>query len=158
MIEETYYERHWFSAQEGFEPGQFSQDPQGHLGLPGVSRSALSASLKLDKSTVTKIVADLLQKEIIVETAGNIILLEMWRSLRVEFGTFLSIIKSDWDLCMIADMHAPLLHAMKLRDPNLAASQMRGHIEFFGSLVHRASEPQQGAREPELQLTTSAAI
>jgi len=36
---------------------------------PGVSRSALSASLKLDKSTVTKIVADLLQKEIIVETA-----------------------------------------------------------------------------------------
>ncbi len=96
--------------------------------------------------------------EIIVETAGNTILLEMWHSLRVEFGTFLSIIKSDWDLCMIAEMHAPLLHAMKLRDPNLAASQMRGHIEFFGSLVHKASEPQQGAREPELQLITSAAI
>ncbi len=36
---------------------------------PGISRSRLSTSLKLDKSTITKIVADLLQKEIVVESA-----------------------------------------------------------------------------------------
>jgi DNA-binding GntR family transcriptional regulator len=78
--------------------------------------------------------------EIIVETAGNSVLLDMWRSLRVEFGTFISIIKSDWDLPMIAEMHAPLLQAMKMRDPHVAASQMRAHIEFFRSLVLSGSE------------------
>ncbi|HVP19967.1 MAG TPA: ROK family transcriptional regulator [Spirochaetia bacterium] len=39
---------------------------------PGVSRSALSTSLRLDKSTITKIVADLLQKEIVVESAEGV--------------------------------------------------------------------------------------
>jgi predicted NBD/HSP70 family sugar kinase len=37
--------------------------------MPGVSRSALSTTLKLDKSTITKIVADLLQKELILESS-----------------------------------------------------------------------------------------
>ncbi len=36
---------------------------------PGISRSRLSTSLRLDKSTITKIVADLLQKELVVESA-----------------------------------------------------------------------------------------
>ena len=36
---------------------------------PGLSRSVLSANLRLDKSTITKITADLLQREIIEESA-----------------------------------------------------------------------------------------
>ncbi len=36
---------------------------------PGISRSGLSTTLRLDKSTITKIVADLLQKDIVVESA-----------------------------------------------------------------------------------------
>ncbi|TRW46685.1 GntR family transcriptional regulator [Georgenia yuyongxinii] len=77
--------------------------------------------------------------EIIVETAANDVLLDLWHSLRVETGTLISVIKSDWDLHMIAEMHRPVLHAMELGDADLAATEMRAHIEFFGSLVLRHS-------------------
>lgn len=78
--------------------------------------------------------------EIIVETAGNDVLLDLWHALRVETGTLISVIKSNWDLHMIAEMHRPVLHAMELRDADLAASEMRAHIEFFGSLVLRHTD------------------
>ena len=81
--------------------------------------------------------------EIIIETSGNNVLLDMWHSLRIETGTFVSVIKSDWDLAMIAEMHAPVFQALKLRDPDLAAKQLRNHIEFFGSLVLKSTQTQQ---------------
>jgi DNA-binding GntR family transcriptional regulator len=73
--------------------------------------------------------------EIIVEASGNEVLLEVWRSLRVEARTLVSVIKSDSDLKMIAEMHAPILRTLSTREPDLAAKEMRAHIEFFGSLV-----------------------
>lgn len=73
--------------------------------------------------------------ELIVESSGNLILLEVWRSLRVEARTLISVIKTDWDLRMIAEMHRPVLAALRSRDPELAGKEMRAHIEFFGSLV-----------------------
>lgn len=79
--------------------------------------------------------------EIIVETAANEVLLDLWHSLRVETGTLISVIKSDWDLHMIAEMHKPVLTALRLRDPNAAGGEMRSHIEFFGSLVLRHTDP-----------------
>lgn len=79
--------------------------------------------------------------EIIVETAANEVLLDIWHALRVETGTLISVIKSDWDLHMIAEMHKPVLRAMRMREPNLAGAEMRSHIEYFGSLVLQHSEP-----------------
>jgi DNA-binding GntR family transcriptional regulator len=73
--------------------------------------------------------------ELIVESSGNQILLEVWRSLRVEARTLISVIKTDGDLRMIAEMHRPVLAALRSRDPELAGKEMRAHIEFFGSLV-----------------------
>lgn len=73
--------------------------------------------------------------EIIVESTGNEVLLKMWRSLKVESGTLVSVVRGDWDLNMIAEQHAPLLDAIKSRDPDIAGSQMRSHIEFFATLV-----------------------
>jgi DNA-binding GntR family transcriptional regulator len=73
--------------------------------------------------------------EIIVESTGNEVLLEMWRSLKVQSGTLVSVVRGDWDLHMIAEQHVPIIHALKSRDPNLVASQMRSHIEFFGAMV-----------------------
>jgi DNA-binding GntR family transcriptional regulator len=73
--------------------------------------------------------------ELIVESSGNLILLEVWRSLRVEARTLISVIKTDWDLRMIAEMHRPVLAALRGGDPELAGKEMRAHIEFFGSLV-----------------------
>jgi DNA-binding GntR family transcriptional regulator len=73
--------------------------------------------------------------EVIVEASGNQILLEVWRSLHVEARTLISVIKSDSNLRMIAEMHRPVLHALQYRDAELASKEMRAHIEFFGSFV-----------------------
>ena len=73
--------------------------------------------------------------ELIVESSGNLVLLEVWRSLRVEARTLISVIKSDADLRMIAEMHRPVLAALRYGDSDLAGKEMRAHIEFFGSLV-----------------------
>ncbi len=73
--------------------------------------------------------------EIIVEASGNQVLLEVWRSLRVEARTLVSVIKADSNLPMIAEMHRPVLSALQSRDPDLAGKEMRAHIEFFGSFV-----------------------
>ena len=75
--------------------------------------------------------------EIIVEASGNQVLVEVWRSLRVEARTLVSAIRADSDLRMIAEMHRPVLEALQSRDPDLAGKEMRAHIEFFGSLVAR---------------------
>ncbi|WP_129669255.1 GntR family transcriptional regulator [Phytoactinopolyspora endophytica] len=86
--------------------------------------------------------------EIIVETAGNPVLLDVWHSLRIETVTLISAIKAHWDLRMIAEMHRPVLRALELRDSGLAASELKAHIEFFASLemdIHRpARSPEQG--------------
>lgn len=73
--------------------------------------------------------------EIIIESTGNEVLMEMWRSLKVQSGTLVSVVRGNWDLHMIAEQHVPLVHALKSRDPNLIANQMRSHIEFFGAMV-----------------------
>jgi DNA-binding GntR family transcriptional regulator len=75
--------------------------------------------------------------EIIVEASGNQVLAEVWRSLRVEARTLISVIRADTDLRMIAELHRPVLQALQSRDPELAGKEMRAHIEFFGSLVTR---------------------
>jgi DNA-binding GntR family transcriptional regulator len=73
--------------------------------------------------------------EIIIETSGNQALLEVWRSLRVMASTLVSVVKADSSLRMIAEMHRPVLAALRSGDPELAGMKMRAHIEFFGSFA-----------------------
>ncbi len=73
--------------------------------------------------------------QLIVETSGNRVLIEVWLSLRVEAGTLISVLKSDSDLRMIAETHRPVLEALRFRNPELAGREMRQHIEFFGARV-----------------------
>jgi DNA-binding GntR family transcriptional regulator len=81
---------------------------------------------------------------IIVETSGNQVLIDVWRSLRVEARTLVSAIRSDADLHMIAEMHRPILNALRFGDPDLAGKEMRAHIEFFGSWVMGGQQPPGG--------------
>lgn len=73
--------------------------------------------------------------EIIVEAAGNEVLLNVWRSLRLEAGVFVSAVKMELDLRMIAEMHYPIVQALKLRNSVLSAELLREHISFFHSMV-----------------------
>lgn len=73
--------------------------------------------------------------EIIVEASGNQVLLEVWRTLRVEARTVVSVLRGHSDLHAIAELHRPVLMAVQFRDPELAGKEMRAHIEFFGASV-----------------------
>lgn len=73
--------------------------------------------------------------ELIVEAAGNSVLLESWRGLRIEARTLVSVIKSDSNLLEIADTHQVILDALKQREPVLVAKELRAHIERFGSYL-----------------------
>ncbi len=77
--------------------------------------------------------------EVIFEATGNVVLLDLWHSLRVEPGVFISAVKMDLDLRMIAEMHNPIYQAVKLRNAELSAKLLYEHITFFHSMVLGAS-------------------
>jgi DNA-binding GntR family transcriptional regulator len=126
------------------------EEVAGRAAAPGISDDTLAA-LAEELAAMRRaaeagrvheqLVHDARFHEIIVEASGNQILLEVWRSLRVEARTLISIIKADSNLRMIAEMHRPLLSALRLRDPDLAGREMRAHIEFFGSFVSARPAP-----------------
>lgn len=73
--------------------------------------------------------------EVIVEAAGNSVLLESWSGLRIEAFTLVSVIKSRLDLRAIAQTHQPIVDSLRQRDADLTGKVMRDHIEHFGSTL-----------------------
>lgn len=73
--------------------------------------------------------------ELIVEAAGNAVLLDAWSGLPIEAFTLVSVIKSPLDLVAIANTHLPILDSLRQGDPDLVGKQMRHHIESFGILL-----------------------
>lgn len=73
--------------------------------------------------------------EIVVETAGNPVLLDSWSGLRIEAWTLVSVVKSGIDLVEIANTHLTILDALRQRDPLLTGKVMRAHIDHFGSTL-----------------------
>lgn len=82
--------------------------------------------------------------EIIVETAGNGVLLETWRGLRIEARTLVSVIGTDGNLLAIADTHQLILDALRQGDPVLVAKELRAHIERFGAHLAKQGLLQNG--------------
>jgi DNA-binding GntR family transcriptional regulator len=74
----------------------------------------------------------------IVEAAGNRTLLDVWRSLRIEARTVITVVKTDIDLHELAEMHRPILKAMAQRDPQRAGLAMRWHFESFAQMMKGA--------------------
>lgn len=75
--------------------------------------------------------------QLIVEAAGNGILLDTWRSLRVQARTIITAIKADADLTEIAEMHRPLLSALAAKSPEEAGESLRWHFEVLQSMMKR---------------------
>lgn len=99
--------------------------------LEGMRRSARAGNVH------DQLAHDVRFHELIVEAAGNRILLEAWRALRIEARTLVSVIKSDADLLQIADTHRVILDALRDRDEAAAGKQLRAHIELFGATLDR---------------------
>lgn len=73
--------------------------------------------------------------EIVFETAGNGLLLDVWRSLHAEIRALVTYTRVHVGLDEIVESHVPILSALRQRDPALAGKEMRHHIEHFGALA-----------------------
>jgi DNA-binding GntR family transcriptional regulator len=73
--------------------------------------------------------------EIVFETAGNALLLDVWRSLHAEIRALVTYNRVRVGLSEIVESHVPILQALRQRDPALAGKEMRHHIEHFGALA-----------------------
>jgi DNA-binding GntR family transcriptional regulator len=72
---------------------------------------------------------------LIVEASGNRTLSEVWGSLRVEARTVITAVKTGIDRKEIAEMHVPIVEALRQRDPERAGRAVREHVERFGELL-----------------------
>ena len=72
---------------------------------------------------------------LIVEASGNRVLQDVWRSLRIEARTLISVLKTDIAGHEIAEMHRPVLEALAARDAERAGLLLRQHVEYFGELI-----------------------
>ena len=76
---------------------------------------------------------------LIVEASGNSILIDVWNSLRVEGRTVITALKTGMDGHEIAELHRPVLEALRTRDSEAAGTALRRHVEHFGELLKGAA-------------------
>ena len=117
----------------------------GNLAAPKADRAllaALKAELKQMRACAKagevheQLVHDARFHELIVEAAGNTVLRDAWRALRIEARTMISVIKAHSDLVEIADCHQVIIDAFPSDDPAAVGIELRRHIErFLGELV-----------------------
>ncbi len=74
---------------------------------------------------------------LIVEAAGNKVLLDTWRTLRVEARVVVTALKTDIDLHELAELHRPLLEALKEGSPEKAGEALRQHFELLRTMMKR---------------------
>jgi DNA-binding GntR family transcriptional regulator len=73
--------------------------------------------------------------ELIVEASGNVPLMAVWRSLQVAACTAITALTTGLNREEIAEMHRPIVEALRQRDAETAGHEIRAHLEQFGSLV-----------------------
>jgi len=76
----------------------------------------------------------------IVEASGNWLLKQFWERMRLATTTFLTVSRSHHPLTEIAERHAPVLEALRARNPDAAERAMRRHIEEPGEWLGQALE------------------
>jgi DNA-binding GntR family transcriptional regulator len=75
---------------------------------------------------------------LIVEAAGNQILRSTWLSLHIGSRTIVTALLSGLDGHEIAELHRPVLEALRAGDAELAGTTLRRHVEHFGELLKGA--------------------
>jgi DNA-binding GntR family transcriptional regulator len=108
------------------EPGLFTQ-------LDAELQAMRAAARNSDQHGL--LVHDARFHELIVEAAGNEVLLDTWGGLRIEAFTLVSVITSHLDLVAIANAHLPILDALRQGDSDLTGKVMKDHIMAFGDLL-----------------------
>lgn len=81
---------------------------------------------------------------LIVEGAGNSVLLRVWQSLAIESRTMITVIAGSIDGTELAELHVPILEAIERQDPAEAGARARQHFEYFGNRLR----PRLGRAQP----------
>lgn len=81
------------------------------------------------------LVHDVRFHELIVEASGNGTLQQVWRSLRIEARTLITILKSCDDLHVVAESHRPVLEALRAGNAAQSGRILRKHIESYAKWV-----------------------
>ena len=71
----------------------------------------------------------------IVEVTGNATLERVWRHLEPFSRTYISLAVPGADRLRIADLHVPVLEALRRRDPELAADALRRHFATAAEML-----------------------
>jgi DNA-binding GntR family transcriptional regulator len=71
----------------------------------------------------------------IVELAGNATLERVWRTLEPFSRTYITMVVPGVDGRRIADLHAPILAALRLRDPEAAAAVLHDHFADTAAML-----------------------
>ncbi len=84
----------------------------------------------------------------IVEIAGNATLERVWRQLEPFSRTYITIVAPGADRHRIADLHQPVLDALRSGDPERAVAALHRHYIDAGSMLARLWTEQPPAAEP----------
>ena len=71
----------------------------------------------------------------IVELAGNVTLDRVWRTLEPFSRTYITMVVPGVDRLRIAHLHAPILAALRLRDPDAAAAVLHEHFAETAAML-----------------------
>jgi DNA-binding GntR family transcriptional regulator len=98
--------------------------------------------------------ADFAFHQTVIKASGNRILQHVWQTMRLVTTTFVThsmMQLTHRSLDEIGERHVPVLEALRARDPNLAETAMRRHIEEPGDWIRdavAAQAPSTGAQTP----------
>ncbi len=73
--------------------------------------------------------------QLIVEGSANSRLIEIWKSLQVDTRTAITAVRTRLSAREIAEMHRPIVEALRRRDARAAGRTIRSHVERFGQMV-----------------------
>jgi DNA-binding GntR family transcriptional regulator len=94
--------------------------------------------------------ADFAFHHTIVKASGNRMLEQIWQTLRLATTTGVTHAMSQMtrrSLEEIGERHAPVLAALRARDPDRAEAEMRAHIEEPGEWIAQACEQERAANQ-----------
>jgi DNA-binding GntR family transcriptional regulator len=100
--------------------------------------SALEAELngmRTAKDVREQVEHDVRFHQLIVEASGNSRLLEIWSSLQVEMRTAITALRTGLTPRAAADLHEPIIEALRRKNARAAGRAMRSHFDHFGRVL-----------------------
>jgi DNA-binding GntR family transcriptional regulator len=105
--------------------------------------SALEAELagmRKAKDVREQVEHDVRFHQLIVEASGNSRLLEIWSSLQVEMRTAITALRTGLTPREAAELHEPIIEALRRKNARGAGRAMRSHFDHFGRLLAKAQQ------------------